>query len=96
MMLRQPQYRPMPVEEQVVQIYSATPRPDGRPSWVRSYPAEDVPRYAQEMTAFLRQRHPEILAEIKTTGVLSDALKGKLDEALDAFGKVFQPSAAAE
>jgi F-type H+-transporting ATPase subunit alpha len=96
MILRQPQYKPMPVEDQVVQIYAATPRADGRPSWVRSYPAEDMPRYADELTAFMRQRHPQILAEIKSSGVLSDATKGKLDEALDAFGKVFQPSGAAE
>jgi F-type H+-transporting ATPase subunit alpha len=94
-MLRQPQYKPMPVEEQVVQIYAATPRPGGRPSWVRGYPALDVPRYGDELIAFLRSRHQEILNEIRSTSQLSDALKGKLDEALDAFGKVFQPSAGA-
>ena len=38
-MLKQPQYRPMRVEEQVVAIYSATPG-EGRPSWVRDYAIE--------------------------------------------------------
>jgi F-type H+/Na+-transporting ATPase subunit alpha len=95
MILRQPQYQPMAVEEQVVQIYAATPRADGKPSWVRSYPADDMPRYAEELSAFLRQRHPQILDEIKSSGALADAVRGKLDEALDAFGKVFQPSAGA-
>jgi F0F1-type ATP synthase alpha subunit len=85
----------MPVEDQVVQIYAATPRADGRPSWVRGYPAEDMTRYAEELSAFLRQRHPQILSEIKSSGALADAVRGKLDEALDAFGKVFQPSAGA-
>jgi len=95
MILRQPQYQPMAVEEQVVQIYAATPRADGKPSWVRSYPADDMPRYAEELSAFLRQRHPQILDEIKSSGALADAVRGKLDEALDAFGKVFQPTAGA-
>ena len=94
MMLRQPQYKPLPVEEQIVQIYSATPRADGKPSWLRNYPVEDVTRYMDEMTEFMRVRHPEILGEIRETRALGDALRGKLDEALDAFAKVFQPSGA--
>jgi F-type H+-transporting ATPase subunit alpha len=95
MMLRQPQYQPLPVEDQVVQIYAASPRADGKPSWLRSYPIEDVTRYANELSAFLRERHPEILGEIHTTGALADPLRRKLDEALDAFAKVFQPSSSA-
>jgi F-type H+-transporting ATPase subunit alpha len=95
MMLRQPQYQPLPVEEQVVQIYAASPRSEGRPSWVRGFPVDDMPRYADELSVFMRERHPQILAEIKSTGALADALRGKLDEALVAFGKVFQPTAGA-
>ena len=36
-----------------------------------------------------------MLEEIRTSGQLSDATRAKLDAALEAFGKVFQPSAAA-
>jgi F-type H+-transporting ATPase subunit alpha len=95
MMLRQPQYQPLPVEEQVVQIYAASPRADGKPSWLRPYPVEDVTRYADQLSVFLRERHPEILGEIRSTGALADPLRAKLDEALDAFAKVFQPTASA-
>ena len=95
MMLRQPQYQPLPVEEQVVQIYAATPREGGKPSWLRAYPVEDTPRYGAELLEFLRARHPEILAEIRATSALADPLKRKIDEALDAFAKVFQPSGSA-
>jgi F-type H+-transporting ATPase subunit alpha len=95
MMLRQPQYQPLPVEEQVVQIYAASPRADGKPSWLRPYPVEDVTRYADQLSVFLRERHPEILGEIRSTGALADPLRAKLDEALDAFAKVFQPTAGA-
>jgi F-type H+-transporting ATPase subunit alpha len=90
-MLKQPQYRPMPMEEQVVAIYAATPQ-ETRPSWVRQYPVEDIGRYEQEMLAFIRSQHPEILATIKSTGRLDDDVRAKLDAALDAFAQVFQPS----
>ena len=89
MMLRQPQYRPLSVEEQVVQIYAATP-PEDRASWVRELPAEEIPRYADELVAFLRSKHPAILEEIAESGLLSDELETKLREALDAFGEIFQ------
>ncbi|NRA01398.1 MAG: F0F1 ATP synthase subunit alpha [Myxococcales bacterium] len=89
MMLRQPQYRPLSVEEQVVQIYAATP-PEDRASWVRKLPPEEIPRYADELVAFLRSKHPAILEEIAETGLLSDELETKLREALDAFGEIFQ------
>jgi F-type H+/Na+-transporting ATPase subunit alpha len=92
LILRQPQYQPLPVEEQVVQIYAASPGADGKPSWLRKFPVDDVTRYADELSSFMRERHPEILGEIRTTGGLADPLKRKLDEALDAFGQLFQPS----
>jgi F-type H+-transporting ATPase subunit alpha len=95
LMLRQPQYKPLPVAEQVVQIYAATPRADGKPSWLRGYPTDDVTRYGNEMVEFMRAEHPEILAEITSTGALGDALKKKLEEALDAFAKQFQASGSA-
>jgi F-type H+-transporting ATPase subunit alpha len=95
MVLRQPQYRPLPVEQQVVQIYAATPQ-EARPSWVRAIPADDVPRYADELVEFLSTRHPQILEEIKSTGELGDELRTKLDAALDAFAEVFEPSRSQE
>jgi F-type H+-transporting ATPase subunit alpha len=90
-MLKQPQYRPMRVEEQVVAIYSASPA-EGRPSWVRALGTEDIGRYEQEMLAYIKSQQPEILAEIQSSGKLEDAVKAKLDAALDAFAGVFQPS----
>ena len=90
-MLKQPQYRPMRVEEQVVAIYSATPA-EGRPSWVRQYEVDDIGRYEKEMLAYVKSQHPEILAAIQSSGKLEDAEAAKLNAALDAFANVFQPS----
>ncbi len=89
MMLRQSQYEPLPVERQIAQIYAATPT-DERSSWVRNIPAEDVPRYADELLVFLGSKHSKILDELRDTGSLSDELGAKLDAALDAFAEVFQ------
>ena len=91
LMLRQPQYRPLTVPEQVIQIYAATPQP-GRVSWLRRLPTEDVERYGEELLAFLHARHEALLEEIAATGLLSDELRPKLDAALDAFGEQFESS----
>jgi len=93
-MLKQPQYRPMSMEEQVVAIYAATPQ-ESRPSWVRDYAVEDIGRYESELLSHLRSQRAEILAAIRSSGKLEDATRQKLDAALDAFAKVFQPSRAA-
>jgi len=94
MMLRQKQYAPLPVEEQVVQIFAAMPV-EGRPSWVREIDPEDVERYAEELSAYMLSHQDEILGEIRSTGKLDEALETKLAAALDAFGKVFQPTRSA-
>jgi F-type H+-transporting ATPase subunit alpha len=94
-MLRQPQYKPLTVAEQVVQIYAATPKEGVRPSWVRNYPPEDVPRYADALVAFLRAKHAAILTELETKKDLPEELSARLDKALDAFAEVFQPSTSA-
>jgi F-type H+-transporting ATPase subunit alpha len=95
MVLRQPQYQPLAIEKQIVQIYAATPR-EGRAGWVRNLAVEDVPRFVQELTAFVDSKHPQIHEELRTTGELSDELRPKLDAALDAFAEIFEPSRASE
>jgi F-type H+-transporting ATPase subunit alpha len=91
-MLKQPQYRPLPMESQVISIYAATPQTD-RESWVRKYDVSEIGRYEQEMLAYIQQNHPEIPKRIRETGVLDDDTEAELIEALDAFGEIFQPTA---
>jgi F0F1-type ATP synthase alpha subunit len=62
---------------------------------VRNVPGPHVPRYADELVAFLRARHPQILDEIKSSKQISDALRPQLDAALDEFGKTFEPGKSA-
>ncbi len=94
-MLKQGQYKPMPMQEQVVSIFSATP-PEGRDSWVRGYEVSDIGRYEEEMLGYIRSRHADILEEIRDTAELPDELAAKLAAALDAFAEVFDPTRKAE
>ncbi len=93
-MLRQPQYAPLSVQEQIVQIYAATPQ-DDRDSWVRNVPVEEVERYANELSEYMRTSGASVLSDIADQGALSEDLEKKLRESLDAFGKVFEPQRTA-
>jgi F-type H+-transporting ATPase subunit alpha len=90
-MLKQAQYSPMPMEEQVVSIFSCTPQ-EGRPSWVRGYALADLQRYEREMLEHLRTRHAPVLETIRSSGKLEADTKQKLIAALDEFAKMFQPT----
>ena len=92
-MLKQGQYRPMPMQEQVVSIFTATP-PKGRDSWVRGYEVSDLGRYEEEMLGYIHSRHADILEEIRDTAELPDELAAKLAAALDEFAEIFEPSRA--
>ncbi|MEE2664778.1 MAG: F0F1 ATP synthase subunit alpha [Myxococcota bacterium] len=89
--LKQPQYAPLKMEEQVVSIYAATPQRN-RDSWVRGLEIEDISRYEAEMLDFVRSSHGEVLADIRSSGKLEEEAEQKLIGALDAFADVFQSS----
>jgi F-type H+-transporting ATPase subunit alpha len=94
-MLKQPQYSPLAMEEQVVSIYAATPQ-DGRPSWIRPLEIEDIGRYEKEMLEYVRTRHGDVLKAIRDSGKIEDDTATKLVAALDEFADVFTPSKSTE
>ena len=93
-MLKQPQYSPMPMEEQAVSIYSCTPQEE-RPSWVRKLELADIQRYEKEMLDYMRTNHADVLGSIRESGKLDEEVEEKLIAALDAFADIFQPAKAA-
>jgi F-type H+-transporting ATPase subunit alpha len=94
MVLRQPQYAPLAVEEQIVQIYAATPT-DERASWVRNIATEEVPRYSNELSEYMKSSHADVLRELRDSPELTDELIARLDAALDSFADIFQPERSA-
>ena len=75
-LLKQPQYQPMPVEEQVASIYAGTQ------GFLDSVDTKDVVRYEAAMLSFLRSDKPEILAKIRDTKTLDDDTAAALKDAL--------------
>ncbi|TDJ17656.1 MAG: F0F1 ATP synthase subunit alpha [Deltaproteobacteria bacterium] len=91
-MLKQNQYSPMSMEDQVLSIYSCTPQAD-RDSWVRGYELGDLQRYEREMLEFMRSSHGHVLQAIRESGKLEEEVEQKLIAGLDEFKTVFQPAA---
>jgi F-type H+-transporting ATPase subunit alpha len=82
--LKQPVNSPMPVEDQVVSIYSGTR------GHLDDIAVADVHRFCQELLEFIRSRHPDLLAHIASTGRLPD--EGALNQAIGEFKQAFSPS----
>jgi F-type H+-transporting ATPase subunit alpha len=82
-LLKQPQYQPMPIEEQVASIFAGTQ------GFVDTVPTTDVTRYESQMLSYLRSDKPEILAKIRDTKALDDETSAALKDALATFGKQF-------
>jgi F-type H+-transporting ATPase subunit alpha len=82
-MLKQPQYSPMPVEEQVVAIYS------GVRGYLDRVPVGDVQRFQADLLRAVRAKSPEILQAIRTEKALSKDTEDKLKALLDDFAKGF-------
>ncbi len=82
-LLKQPQYNPMPIEEQVASIYAGTQ------GFLDSVPTTNVVRYEAAMLSFLRSEKPEILKAIRDTKELKDDTAAALKDALTEFGKTF-------
>lgn len=86
-LLKQGQYAPMPVEDQIVIVFAGTK------GFVDKLPLSSLKRYEQELFTFLKANHAEILSGIRTKKVLDDDLTKKLHAALTAFGEKFVPDA---
>ena len=82
-LLKQPQYSPYPVEEQVVSIWAGT---KGK---LDSIAVSDVLRFERELLDHL-QRNTEILTTLRESNVLDETTEGELEKAIDAFLEEFQ------
>ena len=81
--LKQPQFSPMPVEEEVLAIYSGTS------GYLDGIDVGDVTRFEAALLRDVRANHADILEAIRTEKQISDETGAKLKAALDAFTKGF-------
>ncbi|HKI40118.1 MAG TPA: F0F1 ATP synthase subunit alpha [Mycobacterium sp.] len=82
-LLKQPQYQPMPVEEQVVSIFLGTR------GHLDSVPVEDVRRFESELLDHMRASEEKILAGIRDTQKLDEDAENQLTEIINKFKKGF-------
>jgi len=82
-LLKQPQFSPVPVEEQVVVIFAGTR------GYLDRVDVADVTRFEQRMLAELRGKHPELLEVIRTKGEIAEDTEKALASSLDEFSRNF-------
>jgi F-type H+-transporting ATPase subunit alpha len=86
-LLKQPQYDPFPVENQVVSIWA------GSNGYLDDVPLEDVSRFETDFLENLRRSHEGILTTIRETKDLSEDTVTALKDAIEDFRKSFETSA---
>ena len=82
-MLKQPQYKPMPVEYQVIIIYAATRK------HLLDIKVEDVLAFEKGLFEFVQTKYPEIPESIKAEKVLTEEMEEKLVKAIGEFKEEF-------
>ena len=82
-MLKQPQYKPMPVEYQVIIIYAATRK------HLLDIAVEDVLRFEKELFEYIQIKYPEIPETIKSEKILTEETEEKLVKVIEEFKAEF-------
>jgi len=82
-LLKQPQYSPLTVEEQVVSVYAGTR------GYLDNVAIGDIQRFERELLARLHSAHASLLDGIRTQKALSKELEAELKAAIEAFAKTF-------
>jgi F-type H+/Na+-transporting ATPase subunit alpha len=83
-LLKQPQYSPFPVEEQVVSIWAGTT------GQLDDVPVEDIRRFETEFLDYMRRSYDGLMTSIRETKVLTDDNIATLKEAIDRFRRTFE------
>ena len=77
--LKQPQYKPMPVQYQVIIIYAATNK------YLLDIAVSDITRFEKELFEFIDTKYPEIPASIAKEKVITDENEEALKKAIEEF-----------
>ncbi|HNZ03406.1 MAG TPA: F0F1 ATP synthase subunit alpha [Myxococcota bacterium] len=84
-LLKQRQYRPLPVEQQVVVIFAAS----ADEGFLMDVPVDKVSTFEHELIEFMEARHNDIFKDIREKKVLDDAVRKRLVDALTEFKALF-------
>ena len=82
-LLKQPQFKPMPVEEQVVSIFA------GVNGFIDTVPVNAVTRFESALLSHVRADHGDVLGKIRDTKALDDDTTARLKTIIGDFAKSF-------
>ena len=82
-LLKQPQFSPLPFEEQTVSIYAGTN------GYLDALPVDRVTEYEAEMLSFMRSEHADVLKDIRESQKFEGDVAERAKAALDKFAKQF-------
>ena len=88
-LLKQPQYSPMPVERQVVSVWTGTN------GYLDDVPVDDVKRFEREFLDYVEREHAGIYDAILSGGKLEDSTIESMKKAVHDFREQFDPSGEA-
>ena len=81
--LKQPQYKPMPVQYQVIIIYAATNK------YLLDVPTSDITRFEDEFFEFINTKYPQVPGAIAQEKMISEATEETLKKAIEEFKAAF-------
>jgi F-type H+-transporting ATPase subunit alpha len=82
-LLKQEQYKPMPVEKEVVILFAANN------GYCKGYKTSSLRKYEQELLSYIENNNSDILEDIREKKQIDDDIKKKLISALDKFKPLF-------
>ena len=82
-LLKQPQYSPLLIEEQIVVLFA------GVNNYFKDIPANKISQYEKELLNYFKSMHSEVLAEISSKKQISDDLKKTLSQIIQKFTESF-------
>ena len=83
-LLKQPQYRPLPMEEQVISIYA------GVNGYLDKVSIENISKFETNLMNLIKSSHKDILKSIRDEKALTDTTEEKLKKAIEEFLKTFE------
>jgi F-type H+-transporting ATPase subunit alpha len=82
--LKQPQYSPMPIAEQIISIYAVVE------GYLDDIPVSNVNRFEEELLSYIDNNHSDLKDDIKRVGKLEDDLEERLISIIEEFKELFE------
>ena len=81
--LKQPQYQPMAVEDQIIMIYTVTRK------YLLDVPVKRIQEFEKSFLEFVKTQYADVPESIRETKQMSDECEARLVEAIETFKKNF-------